>query len=145
MVSSNKGFPEPENPPEDLNHEIIMVTDTDTDEEENSYNDYEPLPTNEDNLHEYCEEEQDSDNEDGLVSEEPFAPITSMEDTLIREVWSESTPKDIIMDKNKVDEVKQAMLNFSLPASSIPDWASHIPEAQWKEKLMDKLHNLQKK
>lgn len=147
MVSSNRGYPDPENPSEDLspNNEIIIATDTDTDDEENLYNDYEPLPTND--LHEAEESSNSSDNEEGAVANiDPLPPIVPMEEILVKEVWTAPTKSvDIEMDSNKVNEVKQAMVNFTLPPSSIPEWANNIPEEQWKQQLISRLQNLQNK
>jgi hypothetical protein len=147
MVSSNRGYPDPDKPTEDLspNNEIIVTTDTDTDDEDNTYNDYQPLPTNE--LVE-DDEESTSDSDEGAVANiDTLPPITTMEDSLVKEVWTEPAPKavDIVMDNNKVDEVKQAMLNFTLPPSSIPEWANAIPEEQWKQQLISRLQHMQKK
>ncbi|XP_044258631.1 uncharacterized protein LOC123007410 [Tribolium madens] len=147
MVSSNWGYPDPEKTSEDLspNNEIIMATDTDTDEEENPYNDYQPLPTND--VPE-VEGSNSSDNEEGAVANvDSLPPITPMEETLVKEVWTGPAPKavDIEMDSNKVNEVKQAMINFALPPSSIPEWANNIPEEQWKQQLINRLQSLQKK
>ncbi len=36
----------------------------------------------------------------------------------------------------KAKTIKEAMANFHLPNSSIPEWATIIPEGKWKEKLL---------
>lgn len=64
----------------------------------------------------------------------------------MREVWTCAPPKsvDIEMNSQKVDEVKQAMANITLPSTSIPDWASKIPEEEWKQELMERIEQLKK-
>lgn len=67
-----------------------------------------------------------------------------MEEVLVNEVWSGPPPKavDIEMDSKKVDEVKQAMTNITLPPSSIPEWAANVPEEEWKNQLLKRLQNM---
>lgn len=143
MVSSNRGYPDPDNPSEDIapNNEIILVTDTDTDDEDNPYNDYEPLPMND--ITDPSDEENphsDSDEASG-PNTDSLPQITRIEATLVTEVWSAPLPRavDIEMDSTRVDEVKKAMNNFTLPPSAIPEWANTIPEEQWKQQLINRL------
>lgn len=64
-----------------------------------------------------------------------------MESSIVKEVWDGPAPEvcDIKMDNQRVLEVKQAMLNITLPESAIPDWATNIPEEEWKLQLMKRL------
>lgn len=73
-------------------------------------------------------------------------PIVPMENTLLTEVWTSTStqPSDIEMDNQKVDEVKQAMVNITLPPTSIPEWASKIPEEDWKRELMERIDRLKR-
>ncbi|KAJ3665440.1 hypothetical protein Zmor_000936 [Zophobas morio] len=147
MVSSNHGYPDPDKPTEDLtpNNDVIVATDTDTDDDDNPYNEYQLLPTQE--LAEVDESSTNSDEEGAVANIDTLPPIIPMEETLVKEVWTAPYPKavDIVMDSSKVDEVKQAMVNFTLPPSAIPEWANTIPEEQWKQQLISKLQNLEKK
>lgn len=62
----------------------------------------------------------------------------------LREVWSGSSNGDSIeMGSERAEEVKAAMANFALPLSAIPDWASAVPEEQWKQQLLDRIQRLQ--
>lgn len=143
MVSSNRGYPDPDNPSEDIapNNEIILVTDTDTDDEDNPYNDYEPLPMND--ITDLSDEENNHSDSDEASEPTPdsLPQITRIEATLVKEVWSAPLPRavDIEMDSTRVDEVKKAMNNFTLPPSAIPEWANTIPEEQWKQQLINRL------
>lgn len=143
MVSSNRGYPDPDNPSEDIapNNEIILVTDTDTDDEDNPYNDYEPLPMND--ITDLSDEENNHSDSDEASGPTPdsLPQITRIEATLVKEVWSAPLPRavDIEMDSTRVDEVKKAMNNFTLPPSAIPEWANTIPEEQWKQQLINRL------
>lgn len=62
----------------------------------------------------------------------------------LREVWSGSSNADSIeMGSERAEEVRAAMANFALPVSAIPDWASAVPEEQWKQQLLDRIQRLQ--
>ncbi|KAL3265431.1 hypothetical protein HHI36_009635 [Cryptolaemus montrouzieri] len=74
----------------------------------------------------------------------PSPQMMPAPDDIVREVWSDSNSSDIEMDSEKVKEVKQVMVNITLPASAIPEWAANVPEEQWKEYLFNKLHIRQK-
>jgi len=153
MVNTNKIVPDPpDNTDENFatNHEnIIMGTDSDTDDDDVALDGYEPLPLGP--VDDVNEESSDSDDDSGVgsggqhSSNENLPPINPIEGTLVREVWASPRPfvVDIAMDSEKVDEVKQAMAGITLPASAIPEWASSIPEEQWKQHLINRLQNLQ--
>lgn len=73
----------------------------------------------------------------------PLPSITRVESSLVHHLWtstSEARP-DIVMDSTKVNEILEAMGNFTLPAQSIPDWAIQIPGELWKQRLLEKLQN----
>lgn len=62
----------------------------------------------------------------------------------LKEVWSGSSNGDSIeMGSERAEEVRAAMANFALPLSAIPDWASAVPEEQWKQQLLDRIQRLQ--
>ncbi|XP_056647850.1 uncharacterized protein LOC130452537 [Diorhabda sublineata] len=155
MVILNMGLPDPDHPNEELiatNQNVFVVTDEDSDQEMSisdsiqTYTQYQPLSTfsNED-IDTVSDDDTDSDNNENseitASSTMPAPSIDSMESILVKEVWSESSTKvcDIEMDNKKVDEVKQLMLNITLPPSAIPDWAAKIPEEDWKSHLMSRL------
>lgn len=47
------------------------------------------------------------------------------------------------MGTEQAEQVRAAMADFALPASAIPDWASEVPEEQWKQQLLDRIQRLQ--
>ncbi|KAF2883982.1 hypothetical protein ILUMI_22180 [Ignelater luminosus] len=154
MGCNNKGVPQPPNnsTEENLspNEDVVLGTDSDSDEDDNALSGYEPLPLA---PPEDLNNDESSDSEDdsgvgsgGQPSEESLPPINRIENQLVGEVWSGPSPSavDIKMDSNKVDEVKQVMANITLPPSSIPEWANNIPEEQWKQHLLSRLHDLQR-
>jgi hypothetical protein len=62
----------------------------------------------------------------------------------LKELWSGSSDGNTIeMGTEQAEQVKAAMANFALPASAIPDWASEVPEEQWKQQLLDRIQRLQ--
>lgn len=145
MVNSNSGVPEPQQTSDDhfaVNTEVILATDSE-DEEENNYNGYQPLPLSPEEVHSDTEEENSDSASYGnsAASSNTLPAIERAEETLVKEVWSGTPPKDIEMDSAKVDEVKQAMVNFSLPDSAIPEWASKVPEEAWKATLLSRIQN----
>lgn len=146
MVACDRGTPEgPDNSTSrnlENNGEIIMPNDTDSDEDGQNYTGYQPLPLSpEEALGEDSDEETSHSNSDNFLDEQSLPPITRAEETLVRDVWTNSLPKDIEMDSSKVNEVKQAMMGITLPDSSIPEWASKIPEEAWKERLLNRIQN----
>ncbi|KAL8589706.1 hypothetical protein ACOMHN_027214 [Nucella lapillus] len=50
-------------------------------------------------------------------------------------VWNHPAPEPdrLQLDSAQLTKVKSAMVGFQLPKASIPDWAQHIPEDQWKQ------------
>lgn len=75
-----------------------------------------------------------------------ISPIVPIENSLIKEVWTGSCPQsvDIEMDSQKIDEVKRAMVNITLPSSSIPEWATKIAEEDWKDVLMEHIERIKR-
>lgn len=152
MVNSNSGLPEPPQTSDDhfsVNTDVILATDSE-DDEENNYEGYQPLPLNPEEAHSDTEEEENSDNaasasasygNSAAASSNSVPPIERAEESLVKEVWASAPPKDIEMDSSKVDEVKQAMLNFSLPERAIPEWANNVPEETWKATLLNCIQN----
>lgn len=147
MVLKNTGLPEPLDNHADeeitTNEEIIMGLDTDTDEDDTSYDGYTLLPLGPEEV------ETESDEEAVHIENEPeisLSPIVTGVSNLEGELWMQPEIKsmDIQMDSDKVNEVKQAMSNFTLPSTNIPDWANYIPEELWKQNLMDRLQNINK-
>lgn len=139
MVGHDSGLPDPPDSDDSLttNTEIVMMNDSESDDDFNEYNGYEPLPLE-------ADDQEVTVHEEHIVEDIPDIPtivlpeLVRMEDTLVQEVWSSNAPNivDIRMDKEKEEEVKQAMLNVTLPASSIPEWANSVPEEEWKNHLM---------
>ncbi|PSN43323.1 hypothetical protein C0J52_17728 [Blattella germanica] len=64
----------------------------------------------------------------------------------LKEVWSApSGGSNIEMGSEQVEQVRAAMANFALPSSSIPAWATSVPEEEWKQQLLDRIQRLQKR
>ncbi|XP_018334915.1 uncharacterized protein LOC108743817 [Agrilus planipennis] len=160
MGLHENGLPDP---PEDLNkslsvNENIFIGEDSGESEDddqlvtNVLHDYQPLPLGPDDVNDNsCEEEEENDNPQTNVNS-PFEQIignqilpttSTAESDVIRAVWSEPPKGDagIDLDSNKIDEVKRAMLNITLPQSAIPEWAKTVPEDQWKEHLLNKIQN----
>lgn len=96
---------------------------------------------------------QDTDNDDGieLVVESVF-DVNEVEDSMrnqeVPEIPSLSSEENIVeerpseivdscpMNREHVEKIKEAMAGFTLPCSSVPNWAFNIPEDEWKEKLV---------
>lgn len=60
----------------------------------------------------------------------------------VMHLFEGAEPSDtrIQMNEKKVEEVKKIMLEISLPISYFPDWASELPEEEWKNFILRKLH-----
>lgn len=64
----------------------------------------------------------------------------------VRQVWESTRNRsDIDLDSDKIDQVKTVMASFSLPNTSIPEWANSISEEQWKEQLMERIRRMQQR
>lgn len=154
MVIENFGTPDPGSPnnQDELstpspNTIQVQHNDTDTEDEENMYNGYEPLPTNDTGINDVDSDDSISPADNSEETSTPtndLPPIVPIENDLVKEVWSAPAPKevDIEMDANRVQQVKQVMQNIVLPSTSIPEWATSIPEDEWKQQLMERLRNL---
>lgn len=148
MVNTNRGVQDPTKNCVANNvtaNEMVIVTDSDIENEDNDYEGYQPLPGNVEDA--VSEEESDEDAEaSGVTSPavKDLPDIIPIEQALLKEVWDTGVGKDIEMDSNKVDAVKKAMVNITLPPSSIPEWANNIPEEEWKATLLNKIQNYNK-
>ena len=62
------------------------------------------------------------------------------------QIWSSTVNQSKIdLDSEKICQVKSLMASFTLPNSVIPEWASKISEEQWKQQLMERISEIQKK
>ncbi|CAK1540438.1 unnamed protein product [Leptosia nina] len=142
--------PEPPDNPENLTppprQELITNGhQEESDDEQNEYFGYEPLPQGPETMTTEQESDDETDsNDDGATQVSPDVPsIEPMESTLAREVWSlPRTTDPIQMDNERVQQVMSAMADFALPPASIPEWAQSISEEQWKQTLHDKIEKL---
>nr|XP_045594937.1 uncharacterized protein LOC123755970 [Procambarus clarkii] len=51
-------------------------------------------------------------------------------------IWNSSPTSDrLILDGNKVEEIKSVMASFTLPQSAIPAWAQNLSEEDWKDQV----------
>ncbi|XP_059046566.1 male-enhanced antigen 1 [Achroia grisella] len=141
----------PDNNPHDLTpprrQDLMMVTNhtEDSDEEQNEYFGYEPLPQGPETVHSDHDSDEETENneETQVVNNSNIPPIESMDTAITREVWNTPHPADSIqMDTERAQQVMSAMANFALPQTSIPDWAKSITEEQWKQTLNDRIEIL---
>ncbi|XP_013183118.1 male-enhanced antigen 1 [Amyelois transitella] len=137
----------PENNPQELTppprHELMMTgTMPEDSDDENEYFGYLPLSQAPEN----AMTDHDSDDEEtsnaSPVPASDLPPIEPMDAALVREVWSTPQADTIQMDNERARQVMNAMANFALPMSSIPEWAQSISEEQWKQTLQDKIDRL---
>ncbi|KAK8729983.1 hypothetical protein OTU49_008419 [Cherax quadricarinatus] len=51
-------------------------------------------------------------------------------------VWNSSPmPDRLVLDGNKVEEIKSVMASFILPQSAIPAWAQNLSDEDWKDQV----------
>ncbi|KAH1028634.1 hypothetical protein HUJ05_001971 [Dendroctonus ponderosae] len=141
--------------------------DSDSELEDNGpWGGYMPLAQNPADSEALFRSSNDSDEDEGIDEEQPPAAEQGIKDSssvqveevlspmvdLLRvvnkhciQVWSQPAPKevDIEMSDKKIDLVKQMMQNIKLPEEAIPAWARDIPEAQWRDHLLQKLNQAQ--
>ncbi|KAL9923250.1 uncharacterized protein LOC119633858 [Glossina fuscipes] len=67
--------------------------------------------------------------------------IESIDVELEREVWIQPRPQElqIELDNNKTQQILNAMANFSLPSTAVPEWATGVSEDSWKEELLQRI------
>ncbi|KAK9870245.1 hypothetical protein WA026_006332 [Henosepilachna vigintioctopunctata] len=95
----------------------------------------------------FCDTNESSPNDDPDKTDDATFDNLLTSCNLNQEVMAclDSPPVDIEMNSAKVEEVKQVMVNITLPPSAIPEWAAKVPEEEWKEYLFNKLHIKHKK
>ncbi|XP_057340448.1 uncharacterized protein LOC130677615 [Microplitis mediator] len=155
----------PEPTPQPMNQDFVTenlsidtVTgnhESDSDDEEIETAGYLPLsqvPTDSDMIIDhYDNENEDNDSIPSIIDSanillsmsEPISQPSS--ETL--HLWnSESNNKsNIHLDAVKINEVKSVMANFTLPETAIPEWANTVSEEVWKNQLVNRIKEIQKK
>uniref|UniRef100_A0A1B6CS64 Male-enhanced antigen 1 n=1 Tax=Clastoptera arizonana TaxID=38151 RepID=A0A1B6CS64_9HEMI len=98
------------------------------------------------------DEEEDSNEEEDIPINEPVHSRETSEQPADPETVSEvevqasflNAPTSTRSDINvNFDEVRAAMVGFTLPPSSIPPWAANIPESQWTNTLIHHIQRIQ--
>ncbi|GAB6020650.1 hypothetical protein CHUAL_003320 [Chamberlinius hualienensis] len=92
-------------------------------------------------------------HEDLPVPDSPFfhafqeeEPGTGVDQQDAHKVTCGSTPEDrLTLNTEHIETIKASMAGFTLPASSIPDWANVIPEDQWKKQLFQMISSTDNK
>ncbi|XP_045479931.1 male-enhanced antigen 1 [Harmonia axyridis] len=67
-------------------------------------------------------------------------PLPVISRTSAYDDYASSSSSNINMDDKKCEEVKKIMVNINLPTSCIPEWAADVPEEQWKDFILQRLH-----
>ncbi|XP_011315416.1 male-enhanced antigen 1 [Fopius arisanus] len=125
------------------------AADSDSEDEDFGAAGYIPLsqvPTDADTLLD------DDEDDDWMPSsnQQPYAvpedEVHEPENPETLQVWSSSsTASNIDLDADKISQVKSAMAKFTLPVDAIPEWAQSVSEEQWKNRLIDKIKEMQKR
>ncbi|XP_012282100.1 male-enhanced antigen 1 [Orussus abietinus] len=100
--------------------------------------------------------EDDEDDEWALPSRDLSEMLTesSMRDQQMTQnvpsetiqVWSTQNHRpDIDLDAEKINQVKSLMTVIQLPDVAIPEWANTVSEDQWKQRLMDRIKEIQQR
>lgn len=138
----------PDDSPQNLipppRHDLIANGNhEDSDEENNEYFGYEPLPQGPESVLSDHDSGDEAENNDALRPPQNVPVIEPMENVISREVWSAPRSDDPIqMDNERAAQVMSLMANFALPQDSIPDWAQSISEDQWKQTLNDRIEKI---
>ncbi|KAG7157738.1 male-enhanced antigen 1-like [Homarus americanus] len=71
------------------------------------------------------------------LAEEPDRERQSEQSCERAAVWNESssTSDRLVLDGNKLEEIKTVMASFTLPQSAIPPWAHNLSEEEWKDQV----------
>ncbi|GFW29998.1 uncharacterized protein TNCV_1593161 [Trichonephila clavipes] len=132
----------PNEPPADF------VSDSDSFSDEEDHDGYEPLSQDPDN---YLDNQSDMDEDSNFLSEEEvmtcsvnlpnhhnllLPPPPSEVTTSQRPV---DTKKDLKMDDDHIETIKSVMKSIKLPMSNLPQWATQVPEEEWKTALLSSM------
>ncbi|XP_023237325.1 male-enhanced antigen 1-like [Centruroides sculpturatus] len=146
IVHSPNQSDRPENDDEELHSREIVINNFESDpssDEDDAIDigGYQLLPQdtdNDDGIELVVESLFDADEVEDSVSHLEISEVETSRFTS-RDNTEEKTPEEIDscpMNQERVDKIKQAMAGFTLPCSSVPNWAFNIPEDEWKERLV---------
>lgn len=54
-------------------------------------------------------------------------------------LWNQPRHMDKTLDTGQVETIRSLMSGIKLPSSSVPDWAKHLSDDQWKSEVVNKL------
>jgi len=60
----------------------------------------------------------------------------------VRQVWAGRRIEEASVptqQMGKVEDIRQAMSNITLPSSAVPDWANQLSDEEWRKALSEKL------
>uniref|UniRef100_A0A1A9ZEU6 Male-enhanced antigen 1 n=1 Tax=Glossina pallidipes TaxID=7398 RepID=A0A1A9ZEU6_GLOPL len=121
-------------------------------QDDGNYEGYEPLAMDDmdyDNTIQIENHNYEPNNR--AVNEEESSPAThdnfnlpsieSIDVELEREVWIQPRPQElqIELDNNKTQQILNAMANFNLASTAVPEWATGVSEDSWKEELLQRI------
>ena len=126
---------------------VLSHSDTDSESENIDHDGYELLSQDPENFFSVENDEEDynstSDIEESITAEVNnlntsslllSAPISS--DTSFDDFASEI----LTMDEDHIETIKSVMKGITLPSSSLPQWATLVPEEEWKAALFSEMH-----
>ncbi|GIY67420.1 male-enhanced antigen 1 [Caerostris extrusa] len=119
------------------------VSDSDSFSEEEDYDGYQPLSQDPDNC---LDNPSDMDEDSYFLSEEEMMTCgINLPNTLllpapavetITSNQKTDTKKDLRMDEDHIETIKSVMKGITLPKSNLPQWATAVPEEEWKSALL---------
>lgn len=123
----------------------IQLSDSDSisDSETLDHNGYELLSQDPENVYINENEEEDcnsaSDMEDSISSEVDYINSYTTNNPVVVSSCRITCPEIPKMDEEHIETIKSVMKGITLPSSSLPQWATLVPEEEWKAALLSEM------
>ncbi|KAF8778595.1 male-enhanced antigen 1-like [Argiope bruennichi] len=127
-----------------------FVSDSDSYSEDEDHDGYQPLSQDPENCFDNHSDDMDEDS-NFLPDEEMMAcgvslPSSSLllpapSDEVMVSDSKGDLKKDLKMDEDHIETIKSVMKSITLPKSNLPQWATSVPEEEWKSALFSSMLN----
>ncbi|GBM67690.1 hypothetical protein AVEN_247097-1 [Araneus ventricosus] len=126
-----------------------LVSDSDSYSEDEDHDGYLPLSQDPENCLDNHSDDLDEDS-NFLPEEEMMTCVSLPSSSLLLPappdvvMVSGDMKKDLKMDEDHIETIKSVMRSITLPKSNLPQWATLVPEEEWKPALLSSMLNKRK-
>ncbi|CAL1283590.1 unnamed protein product [Larinioides sclopetarius] len=127
-----------------------LVSDSDSYSEDEDHDGYQPLSQDPENCLDNHSDDVDEDSnflpEEEMITCGVSLPSSSLllpapSDEMIVSDSKSDMKKDLKMDADHIETIKSVMRSITLPKSNLPQWATLVPEEEWKSALLSSMLN----